>query len=194
MSEELADSLERVARKFRPLAESFFRNDGGEKAFFLSQLQLLDSEPGSEDQMWHVDNAARGISIILALDTIEATLGPTELLVGSQDLHTRDGKFEWASALAYTCFSHERAILRAFMPSNAALIFDSRCIHRGGGNTHGSKHRPVLVLRYDLYKRQPPGQGAVMTAVLRALGCLMAFGANDAPSCQHDSTNERLDF
>ena len=62
-------------------------NDGDNKLrparLYLSECQLLVSDPGAVNQMWHCDNLNPGLTVILPLTEVDDELGPTHLLPGT---------------------------------------------------------------------------------------------------------------
>ena len=73
--------------------EYFIRNGFPKNRYVMTQLQLLVSNPGSENQFFHVDNTACGLTFVIALDDIPMDKGPTELLHESYSLHSAIGTF-----------------------------------------------------------------------------------------------------
>ena len=59
--------------------------------------------------------------------------------------------------------------LRASVDAGAAIVYDSRTLHRGRANL-AAQRRPALVLRYDRLGTPPPGVGIGSTALLRIGG------------------------
>ena len=144
----------------------------------MTQLQLLDSLPGSEDQFWHCDNTARGLTFVIALDDVAEESGPTELLLGTQHIHDKDtGAFSALSCLRSLFVGPGPQVHRAVLGAGDALVFDSRTLHRGGAN-RSELSRPVAIVRYDPSDRSPPGCGMLATLLLRVVG-----GALHCRSC-----------
>ena len=52
----------------------------------LSEVQIVDSLSDSAIQIWHADNASRGITVVIPLVDLSDENGPTELLSGSHTL------------------------------------------------------------------------------------------------------------
>lgn len=75
--------------------EYFVRNGFPKNRYVMTQLQLLVSNPGSENQFFHVDNTACGLTFVIALDDIPMDKGPTELLHESYSLHSAIGTFSF---------------------------------------------------------------------------------------------------
>ena len=168
---------ERAARAAAP----FFAELG--KRPRMTQLQLLDSLPGSEDQFWHCDNTAQGLTFVIALEDIVDVSGPTELLVGTQRLHDPDsGEFliiPFLTLWMRQTFNGGENIgengvrlHKAVLQSRDAFVFDSRTLHRGGAN-RSSRSRPVVIVRYDPSDHTPPGCGIVATSMLKAVGKIL---------------------
>ena len=127
----------------------------------ISQLQLLDAAPHSMHQIWHRDNAKRGLTAIIALDAVGAN-GPTELLLGS---HT---------SAVDAALRSEPPLLGALVHAGDALVYDARVLHRGRGFGTGAR-RPVLVCRWDEVSSPAPGVGALGTLAQRAIGASLSF-------------------
>ena len=233
--------LERLALPLGGLLDAFFApldaEDGGRmrrrggRRYYLSQLQLLDSRPGSENQIFHVDNARRGITILIPLVDVGMGNGPTELYprshrlfpdkgdagvgaeaeagaeagaeaeAGNGETGVREGMAIGAAGaggrgsrgeegggglfpcspsrvLEYLRTASERPIpgvLRGCCPAGAALLYDSRTLHRGGANP-STEPRPCLILRYDPDDAPPPGIGVVGTFVVRCVAAAFSLG------------------
>jgi hypothetical protein len=101
-SSELRRAVVAVERKTARVAAAFFAELG--KRPRMTQLQLLDSVPGSADQFWHCDNTAQGLTFVIALEDVAEASGPTELLVGTQHVHDPDtGEFLLSGFLTRWC-------------------------------------------------------------------------------------------
>ena len=158
--------------------------EGRRQRWYLSQLQFVDAMPGCSSQFWHCDNTARGLTILLPLVPTTAANGPTELFPASHRIWQRGGASANdanAGSPAATAAAIgdllsgarstplEVAPVRATVGAGAAIIYDSRTLHRGRTNlTQG--RRPALVLRYDLHSTPPPGMGVAATSMLRFAG------------------------
>merc|ERR1719244_1810416 len=53
---------------------------------FLSECQLLVSDPGAAPQIWHRDNRQPGLTMILPLTEVDDSVGPTQLLPGTHHM------------------------------------------------------------------------------------------------------------
>ncbi|CAJ1382381.1 unnamed protein product, partial [Effrenium voratum] len=131
---------------------------------YLSECQLLVSDPGAVHQIWHCDNLRPGLTVILPLTEVDEELGPTHLLPGTHHL----GGAKVGSALG----SLRRAggAIAAPLVPGQALIYDARLMHRGLGNSSYNRCRVVVVMRLDMLDTPPPGATVVQTAMVRALG------------------------
>ena len=145
---DLQRSIEALAGPLRDMAEAYCET----RRVKLTQVQFLDSLPGSAAQIWHSDNAARGLTFMLPLEAIRCDMGPTEVLPRSHA--------SWAA------FPTTRALSCGPVETGDALVFDARLLHRGGANGSRARRR-VLVLRYDV--SDPPGTGLLGTALRRVV-------------------------
>ena len=68
-----AATFEQLEPIFMPLVEAFFHADESRAGrVYRSELQLLTATPThSQDQSWHADNVARGITIVVPLVLLE---------------------------------------------------------------------------------------------------------------------------
>ena len=182
-----------VESKTAEFAKIYFDKD----RFRLTQLQLLDSEPNSANQFWHIDNTTGGLTFVIALENITPQKGPTELILGTQHVHdSRDGSFCLMNSINMlrgalflsssvndvddvddvdvdaTAAAAAVTLKTACVEERDAFIFDSRLWHRGGANT-SDVSRPVMIVRYDHSNYSPPGIGIVGTSLLRFVGWLI---------------------
>jgi hypothetical protein len=137
----------------------------------LTQVQFLLAQPGSEHQIWHRDNIAPGLTLIIALKDVKGN-GPTELQLGS---HLDN----------FNIFNDHDEVLLGCLTAGDALLYDARMIHRGrgyplfavGGGDGGEEHpeRPVLILRWDSLSTPPPGTGLIVTNINACLGSVRMF-------------------
>ena len=132
----------------------------------MTTLQIVDSLPGSAIQIWHADNAEKGITVIIPLINLTERNGPTELISGSQNLLCN----------AWTKAPNERgddsvwsklSVVKPLLSAGDGLIVDARVLHRGGANMSETS-RAILVIRFDDKKSPPPCMG-VIGATLRLL-------------------------
>ena len=197
--------MESLIPRFMPLVKQFFEpqpileKECSERVV-LSQLQLLDIEPGAVAQMWHADNVRHGLTVIIPLVGVNSELlGPTEIILGSHTLVARLwAARDVAAGSSGSKFAPPPLPLRtdvctahAYAPEGRALAFDSRVLHRGmpihemcaasesesnvTGNGSGVQlRRPALVLRWDAVATPPPGTGLLGTAILRIVATVLA--------------------
>ncbi|CAE7397866.1 unnamed protein product [Symbiodinium natans] len=124
---------------------------------YVSEVQLMTSDPCAVDQFWHMDNIAPGLTLVVPLTAVPEDMGATLLLPGS---HHCVGQEQGVVSKA-------RAFLRSMLSANSrpavtlelgdALLYDSRLLHRTAANRRYDRMAAVLVFRYD-YDR-PPGIG-----------------------------------
>lgn len=132
-------AMDVLAARFAPLVDAFFEAEGGAAArsgYFLSQLQLLDVEPGCAAQFFHRDNVAPGLTLIVPLvPVLSGDRGPTELLVRSHTLSAGGGGGEETGAQAVLqtlqAARRHKGAAQALCAAGDVLAFDSRVLHRG---------------------------------------------------------------
>jgi hypothetical protein len=170
------------------LAREYFAQRGI-KSYKLTQLQFLNAKPGSENQIWHRDNIAPGVTILVALCDVR-NKGPTELILKS---HLQEQSFwaslqrEWNDALTGSKSGLSEQVssghpLLACLKAGDAVLYDSRVLHRGRGfpgtndiegAEDGCDDRPVLVLRWDALATPPPGAGLIVTTTNAYMGSIL---------------------
>lgn len=153
----LASSLPEL----RSIVELYFQGYSIER-YQLTQTQFLLAKPGSEHQIWHRDNVAPGLTLLVALDDIKSN-GPTELLLGSHS-NKHNG------------MSGDDEVLLGCLHAGDAILYDARVIHRGRGyDNESDADRPVLILRWDALSTPPPGAGLFQTNYVNFLGSFRIF-------------------
>jgi hypothetical protein len=87
-----------------------------------------------------------------------------------------------STALPYSCapaVSYQRSpSLAPVQPCpklGSALVFDSRCLHRGLANLSATTARPVLIFRYDSVGDVPPNHSVMSTIAVRSIGSIVAY-------------------
>ena len=185
LSKEDLRVLEQIEQQILPLVEGFFSEEGGggddeslEKSrddakstksattsttttntlmdgIYRSELQLMTAVPGSNNQSWHKDNRARGLSIIIPLVDFTPDNGGTQLLLGS---HNNNWPLLFSSPNGGGGGGGGARVVRA--PAGSVVAYDSRTIHRGLGN-ETSEGRPALIFCYDRIETPPPGCGTL---------------------------------
>lgn len=136
---------------------------------FLSECQVLVSDPGAVRQIWHRDNRRPGLTFILPLTDVDEEVGPTQLLPGTHHLVSPGG----ASAALAALGRSSGAVSGAPLKPGAVLIYDARTLHRGLENSSYNRCRVVVVLRLDCGDTPPPGESVAQTATARAAGALL---------------------
>jgi ectoine hydroxylase-related dioxygenase (phytanoyl-CoA dioxygenase family) len=125
----------------------------------MTTLQIVDSAPGSAIQIWHADNAEKGITVIIPLIDLNDRNGPTELIAGSHNLLCNT----WTKTAENRGDDRVRSKLSVVKPLLSAgdgLVVDARVLHRGGANVSETS-RAILVIRFDNKNTQPPCMGVV---------------------------------
>lgn len=138
---------------------------------YVSEVQLLVTDPCAEDQWWHVDNTAPGLTLFIPITTVREDIGPTIFLPGSHHTHVdtpgRSSYGERLRAFASSYFSADGAVAGS-MEAGDALLYDSRIIHRGSANRKYDRTRVALLFRYDF--ERPPGVGPWGTQAFSWIG------------------------
>lgn len=139
---------------------------------YVSEVQLLISDPCASDQFWHMDNAARGLTLFVPLTPLPEELGPNLLLPGSHHLFDEELQLSGRLGKFFSSLLCSDGIAVAAMDSGDALLYDSRLVHRGAANRRYDRACVALVFRYDFDR--PPGFGPVGTCLVSWTGTLLA--------------------
>jgi len=139
---------------------------------YVSEVQLIISDPCALDQFWHIDNAAHGLTLFVPLTQVSEDLGPTLFLPGSH--HLFQNELSWPTRLsnfAESFFSCS-GVPAGTMAAGDALLYDARVMHRCAANKRYERVRVALVFRYDF--ERPPGFHATGTALVAKAGSGLA--------------------
>jgi Phytanoyl-CoA dioxygenase (PhyH) len=131
----------------------------------MTTLQIVDSLPGSATQIWHADNAEKGITVIIPLIDLTDCNGPTELIAGSHNLLCKRTKT--AEKGGDDSVWSKLSVVKPLLSAGDGLVVDARVLHRGGANMSETS-RAILVIRFDNKNTQPPCMG-VAGATFRLL-------------------------
>ena len=175
--------------RLKDIAAQYFASKGiAADQFDVTQLQLLLASPKSTHQVWHRDNVSPGLTVLIALRDVVSN-GPTEIILRS---HRGNEHNFWGNVLWPNCnssFAEDELVERILLASidkGDAIMYDSRCLHRGrgygesdGGNDQEATDlfgdRPVLVIRFDAKATPAPGTGLVGNTLAKWEGSLLAF-------------------
>ena len=135
-----------IETQLREYAKPYFEHHGFGDKFNVTQLQLLVSRPGSENQFFHVDNTAASLTFVVALDDVAMDHGPTEILEGSYRLHDKHGQSRVFDYFFRNSVKVRHKPVHATLQLGEMFCFDSRTLHRGGANRHPDADRPVLII------------------------------------------------
>ncbi|CAE7612910.1 unnamed protein product [Symbiodinium natans] len=129
-----------------PLVYKHFElQDIAGRRVFLSEAQLVIADPFAETQQWHMDAATgRGLSVFLPLSHVAPDRGPQEVLPGFRSLCATHGAVQSVAG-------------EQVWSAGDALVMDAGLLHRGLPNDSLGAPVPMLVLRYDLVDKPPPG-------------------------------------
>ena len=175
--------------RLKDIAAQYFASKGiSADQFDVAQLQLLLASPESTHQVWHRDNVSPGLTVLIALRDVDSN-GPTEIILRSHrgNEHNFLGNVLWPNNdSSFAEDGLEERTLLASIDMGDAIMYDSRCLHRGrgygksdGGNdqvaTNFFGDRPVLVIRFDAKATPAPGTGLVGNTLAKWEGNLLAF-------------------
>eukprot|EP00933_Yihiella_yeosuensis_P048035 TRINITY_DN4403_c4_g1_i1.p1 TRINITY_DN4403_c4_g1~~TRINITY_DN4403_c4_g1_i1.p1 ORF type:complete len:488 (+),score=88.35 TRINITY_DN4403_c4_g1_i1:88-1551(+) len=156
-----------------PLVYHHFRDAlaSGDEVF-LSEAQLIVSDPCAEVQRWHVDSVGGpGLTAFIPLTSVTLQRGPQQILPGTHALNDSQLSIRerLRQCLGSLCATHgavttvsqgkssDAASAQLVWNAGDALVLDSRTLHRGLGNDSLGAPVPLLVVRYDLSSKPPPG-------------------------------------
>eukprot|EP00929_Paragymnodinium_shiwhaense_P036866 TRINITY_DN19714_c0_g1_i1.p1 TRINITY_DN19714_c0_g1~~TRINITY_DN19714_c0_g1_i1.p1 ORF type:complete len:494 (-),score=80.04 TRINITY_DN19714_c0_g1_i1:137-1618(-) len=175
---KLEDAVRSMQAGALPLVWEHLARTMGEEALsgmqpYLSEIQLLVSDPCADSQFWHVDNAQSGVTVFVPLTDVPADLGPTHFLPGTHHLFKENaGRLARYRSCSSSFLSADGVVVGA-MHAGDALIYDARIIHLGANNLKYDRSRIALIFRYDV--QRPPGYGAMGTQVVAGTGKMLAF-------------------
>ncbi|CAJ1401824.1 unnamed protein product [Effrenium voratum] len=138
---------------------------------YVSEVQLMVSDPCAVDQFWHVDNASSGLTLVVPLTAIPQEMGATLLLPGSHHLFKQESIPSRVAAFFASLLSAngQPAVVLA---AGDALLYDSRLLHRTAANRRYDRTAAVLVFRYDF--ERPPGMGLAAAQIWSWTGNLLS--------------------
>eukprot|EP00438_Fugacium_kawagutii_P015617 Skav212788 [mRNA] locus=scaffold159:415969:421050:- [translate_table: standard] len=159
---------------------------------YVSEVQLMLSDPCAEDQFWHVDNAASGLTLMVPLTALSEDMGAALLLPGSHRLFGPEGFGRRVRGFLASLLSTERPPA-VTLAAGDALLYDARralvvvkiktkscqnrhqtmwLLHRLAANRRYDRMGAVLVFRYDF--ERPPGMGLVAAQIWSWTGNLLS--------------------
>lgn len=148
-----------------PLIFSYSQAVANGEQMFLSEVQLIVTDPNAEKQFWHLDSAGSGLSVFIPLAPVRADLGPQHVLPGSHALSKEGGGFFKGFIRCVEILAATRGAASASpeggLAWNAgdALLLDSRLLHRGLSSLSLTVSVPILIVRYDPVGAPPPNCG-----------------------------------
>lgn len=167
---ELEKAVIDVQAGVMPLVWEYFAAQGyGDRRPYVSEVQLLVAVPTAVDQFWHVDNAARGVTLVVPLTPVQEDLGPEMFLPGSHHFFDTMLSLWQRARRCGASLLQSDGVAVATMAAGDAVLYDARTLHRCASNRRYDRTRIALVFRYDT--ERPPGVGAVGTQ-------LVAWGGN----------------
>ncbi|SCM23289.1 conserved Plasmodium protein, unknown function [Plasmodium chabaudi chabaudi] len=154
---------------------------------FISELQLLNNEPLSEIQSYHVDNGINGLSIIMPLNKINEESGNFEFFLGTHFFSSLKDNLDmvtYSNSRIKKGFYNFKRFMNIYYQTGSSfipkvqetdlIIYDSRIIHRGMSNNLWLKNSS-LIYRYDYKKYPPPGQDFIDIISYTVIGKCISF-------------------
>lgn len=139
---------------------------------YVSEIQMVVTDPGALAQPWHIDNAFKGLTLVVPLTPMPEDMGPISFMTGSHHLfESRLGHVDRLQGCASSLL-RSNGVAVAAMDAGDALLYDSRIIHRGELNRRYDRTGITLIFRYDFDR--PPGYAAVGTVVTSWGGSALA--------------------
>jgi len=138
---------------------------------WISEVQMLVTEPCAPDQFWHTDNISPGLTLYVPLTDVPEDLGPMHFLPGSHHLLTDDSLVTRVRRF-FGSFLSSNGIVVGKLAAGDALIHNASIIHRGSLNRKYDRSCVALVFRYDF--ERPPGVGLFTTQFVSTLGTALA--------------------
>jgi ectoine hydroxylase-related dioxygenase (phytanoyl-CoA dioxygenase family) len=138
---ELKEIKDLISDKVLPIVKAEMDMEANQLE--ITEVQIVDSLPGSSIQIWHADNAYKGVTVMIPLIDLTEINGATYYIKGSQTL--------WENMI-----DKNITIDRPLLTAGDGVVADARIFHRGGANRSDSS-RPMLVIRFDDKKTPPPG-------------------------------------
>ena len=128
--------------RLRTLLDDFLGDE-----YKMELMTVITSPPGSKPQRWHQgwrylfhpDERLPPFAVVVALplDDVTPEMGPTEMCPGKK----RRFYYGWR------CDNH--ALPRFGTTAGTLVIFDYKTLHRGLGNEHASRERPMVSMVFS---------------------------------------------
>lgn len=139
---------------------------------YVSEIQLVVTEPGAMEQFWHVDNIAPGLTLVVPLTPVPEDMGPNLFMTGSHQFFAQESNVLQRLQSCASSLLRSNGAAVATMEAGDALLYDSRVVHRGNLNRRYDRSGVSLIFRYDIDR--PPGYGPVGTILISYAGSVLA--------------------
>jgi len=139
---------------------------------YISEVQMIVTDPNASDQFWHIDNCSQGLTLFVPLTPVSEDIGPTLFLPGSHHLFEGERTYGQRFRSCSSSLLESDGITAGVMSAGDALLYDSRILHRCGANRLYDRTRIALYFRYDFDR--PPGFGITGTLLVTWCGRLLA--------------------
>mmetsp|Transcript_34386 Transcript_34386/g.78366 ORF Transcript_34386/g.78366 Transcript_34386/m.78366 type:complete len:483 (-) Transcript_34386:115-1563(-) len=140
---------------------------------YLSEVQLLVTDPCAVGQLWHADNVSPGVTVYVPLTSVPAEIGATHFIYGTHHLLRQELPLRRRLLSFFSSFLTVEGLQTATMQAGDALVYDSRVFHKTTENRLYNRTRVDLVFRYDF--ERPPGVGMLGTQGINLTGFLCQF-------------------
>jgi len=144
---EIANQLShRLLPGVMPLVHAYLSKHRCDKKPYMSELQVMVTDPLAVEEFWHKDNTGPGLTIIVPLTPVPRKVGLVGMLPFSQrnSIHSVIGQTSIPMEMGDT------------------LIYDARLLTKTLRNSTYNQSRIIAIFRFDF--EEPPGQGAMATA------------------------------
>jgi hypothetical protein len=166
-SPEFMQIIKSVLGKISHIVKSEMNHIDDERSVILTEVQIVESFPGSVPQIWHADNSRYGLTFVIPLCEL-TELNSIELLVGSHEIVD----FLWLTLKNKISGNNQISVEKPLLEMGECVVFDARLLHRGGSN-ETIHSRPILVIRYDYEDSKPPGMNWIGTTLRNLFGMVI---------------------
>lgn len=147
-----------------PMVNAFFEKQVAKQQIpdnsvpYVSEMQLVTSDPLASELFWHKDNTAVGLTAVIPLTMCPGNLSPMRFLGYSHK------SWKFGSSI-------RGGPLSVSLRPEDVLFYDCRVLKNCSPNASYSRTLLYLIVRYDV--KAPPGQSSVDTQLIVWMGKLL---------------------